>query len=31
MRLALTIVSVHAFRPVDHARVFDVLVLSGFQ
>ena len=31
MRLALTVVGVHALRSVDHARVFGVLVLSGFQ
>ena len=31
MRLALTIVGVHALRSVDHTRVCSTLVLSGFQ
>ena len=31
MWIALAVVIVHAFRSVDHARVFGVLVLSGFQ
>ncbi len=31
MLLALAIAIVHALRSVDHARVFGVLVLSGFQ